>query len=403
MQMGAAMKEWLGLGTLALAGLVACGGKLSSTSTPPPTSPPPVVMTGSLNTPRVGHTATLLPNGLVLLVGGRTYSNTRWVALNTAELYDPAKGSFSYTGEMATARVDHSATLLPNGKVLMAGGHTLLQPSAPSAEIYDPATGIFSAAGPMVIPRSHHTATLLPWGKILFTGGGEEHGNTVYLVDIAEVFDSSTNTFHATQGTPGWVWIDGMAAPLPGGRVLVMGGRLNPPAIFNRAAIYDPSLDAFLPTNPMGRCRASASSLSLSDGRVLVIGGMSQSSSSEFPEAVDLLITTEIYDPISGAFGPGPSLPKEWHGLPVACQFPNGQIFVTEFPSRGPLKQDGSRVAIFDGSGFNLKHPLLKFRWDYSLTLLANGKLLIAGGEEPLGNQFNLVTFAEVYDPSLAP
>ena len=111
-------------------------------------------------TPRYYHTATLLPSGKVLVAGGDTSGFS-------AELYDPVSGTFATTGSLAMARALHTATLLPSGKVLVAGGESL----AAAAELYDPATGTFSATGSLATPRYYHTATLLPSGKVLVAGG----------------------------------------------------------------------------------------------------------------------------------------------------------------------------------------------------------------------------------------
>ena len=123
--------------------------------------------TGSLTTARFYHTATLLPNGKVLVVGGRGTSG----ALNGAELYDPISGTWSATGSLNTDRYLHTATLLPNGKVLVAGGQDNSGPLT-SAELYDPASATWTATGNLAAARFYHTATLLPNGKVLVTGGG---------------------------------------------------------------------------------------------------------------------------------------------------------------------------------------------------------------------------------------
>ena len=114
---------------------------------------------------RFRHTATLLPNGQVLVAGGFNDDGV----LASAELYDPATGLWTATGSMATPRVDHTATLLPNGKVLVAGGEGR-RPFA-SAELYDPATGLWTATGSMAPSATDHTATLLPNGQVLVAGG----------------------------------------------------------------------------------------------------------------------------------------------------------------------------------------------------------------------------------------
>ncbi|MGA7273695.1 MAG: kelch repeat-containing protein, partial [Candidatus Udaeobacter sp.] len=122
--------------------------------------------TGSLTTAREQHTATLLPNGQVLVAGGEGTSGY----LSSAELYDPASGTWTATGSLTTARDLHTATLLPNGQVLVAGGiGTSVDLS--SAELYDPASGTWTATGSLTTARFEHTATLLPNGKVLVAGG----------------------------------------------------------------------------------------------------------------------------------------------------------------------------------------------------------------------------------------
>src|SRR5262249_42509555 len=137
--------------------------------------------TGSLNTPRYGHTVTLLPNGQVLVAGG---VSSGYSLINTAELYDPATGTWSPTGSLNAPRGYHSAILLRNGKVLVAGGYinSCCPESAitPTAELYDPDTGTWSLTGNLNIPHSGHTVTLLSNGKVLFAGGAP---NTAELYD----------------------------------------------------------------------------------------------------------------------------------------------------------------------------------------------------------------------------
>ena len=127
-------------------------------------------ITGDLLTAREWHTATLLPNRKVLVAAGGGYDG--YPALASAELYDPATGMWTATGSLATARWDHTATLLPNRQVLVAGGTNYTAGVLASAELYDPATGTWTATGSMTTARESHTATLLPNGQVLVAGGG---------------------------------------------------------------------------------------------------------------------------------------------------------------------------------------------------------------------------------------
>lgn len=203
------------------------------------------------------HTATLLPSGLVLVAGGTTGNVTA-----TANLYDPATGTFTATGSMTTAREKHSATLLANGKVLIAGGSgtTYLQ----SAELYDPATGTFAATGAMTSMRQRHTAVVMSSGKVLLSGGAGPSGNLA----SAEIYDPSTGTFTAT-GNPGTTRGAGHSATLlSDGTVLVAGG-----PITATAEVYDPLSRLFTSTSSMSMARISHTATLLSDGSVLVAGG----------------------------------------------------------------------------------------------------------------------------------
>src|SRR5207245_1853106 len=117
--------------------------------------------------------ATLLPTGKVLIAGGTLGASGGFATLSEAELYDPTTGTFTVTGPMTIPRNGHTATLLPTGNVLIAGGDNLA-----SAELYDPATGTFTATGPMATVRSGHSAILLPTGKVLIAGGAS--GGTTF-------------------------------------------------------------------------------------------------------------------------------------------------------------------------------------------------------------------------------
>ncbi len=230
--------------------------------------------TGNLSYPRYEHTATLLSNGKVLVTGGLYYDpsseGSPQVNLNSAELYDPATGLWSPTGSLAAGRELHTATLLPNGKVLVAGGlssgaYTIV---LSSVELYDPATGIWSPTGGLASRRVGHTATLLPNGKVLFVGGASPiiDGRTV---SSAELYDSATGA-----------WSDGgnlvynrsghTATLLPNGRVLVAGG-----SGISSAELFNPVTGTWSLTGNLGAARSGHTATLLPNGRVLVAGGSS--------------------------------------------------------------------------------------------------------------------------------
>jgi hypothetical protein len=195
--------------------------------------------TGDMTQGRWGHTATQLPNGLVLIAGGSD-PDSRGRKFRTAELYDPATGRWTATGDMAQARTGHSATLLRDGRVLVVGGNgggLFLD----SAELYDPATRSWTAAGHMAHGRSGHTATLLPDGRVLVAGGvfGDDAGSCCAPLSSAEVFDPVSGSWTATGS---FVELVGgaFATLLPDGRVLVAGDQ-DPAIGEQRAAGQRPS------------------------------------------------------------------------------------------------------------------------------------------------------------------
>jgi len=260
----------------------------------------------SMSTQRVGHTATLLLNGKVLIVGG-------WGAngvLATAELFDPATSMFTPTGSMSVARGDDTATLLPNGKVLVAGGEN--DSALLSAEVYDPATGTFSQTGNMGAERTMHTATLLPDGRVLIAGGGKYQ----HPLATAEIYSSETGTFTIT-GSMTVPRYKHAAMLLRGGNVLVVGGSDDRDwrGRYVNAEIYNPTRGSFTATGNMNKARfkiPGAVAL-LKNGKVLIAGSGEQ---------------VESYDSETRAFSTATGRMDAERFYSTATLLPDGRVLI---------------------------------------------------------------------------
>ena len=251
------------------------------------------VVTGSMTVARAYHTATLLPDGKVLIAGGFDGS----ASLARAELYDPNAGTFVATGSMTVARSSHTATLLGSGKVLLAGGAA---DEAPSAELYDPVAGTFTASGSMTVARVGHTATLLGDRKVLLAGGAKS-GIATDLLGSAELYDPVAGTFTATGSmTAAREWHT--ATLLPNGMVLITGGSsgsLPSLTALGSAELYDPVAGTFTATGSMTAARVFHTAILLSTRKVLIVGGFFSNSIEVLP---DFFATAESYDPGEGTF-----------------------------------------------------------------------------------------------------
>jgi Galactose oxidase, central domain len=277
--------------------------------------------TGSLATARGFHTATLLDDGRVLITGGGpTAWNNTGALLTSAELYDPTTGTFSPTGSMATPREGHTATLLADGRVLIVGGIDLNGHAVTSAELYDPTTGTFSPTGSMAAARGFHTATLLADGRVLIAGGAPAAWISVFGLASAEIYNPTTGTFSAT-GSMTTARGFHTATLLADGRVLIAGGDSRVGGR-DSAELYDPTIGTFSPTGSMSPPRQYTTATLLLDGRVLFAGGGGDYTNLNF------LASAEIYDPTTGTFTSTGSMAdaRTYH---TATLLPNGRVLVT--------------------------------------------------------------------------
>lgn len=296
---------------------------------------------GSMTAPRAGHTATLLSNGKVLITGGATDATEN--ALSSAELYDPATDSFTATpGNMTSARVSHTATLLKDGRVLIVGGDTIffnsvantsLQ-SLASAEIFDPSTGTFTVTGSLSAPRESHTATLLSDGTVLVAGGSDgvlsNPTPAPIVYGTAELFNPSTGHFTAA-GMMSTQRVYFTASLLGNGKVLATGGISNAGDFLGTADLYDPASTSFAATGNMTAIRFYHDASVLNDGTVLLTGGSDGNNRA--------LASAEVYDPTAGTFAITGSMlaVRVWH---TSTLLPSGKVLVT-----GGADNSGTPVA----------------------------------------------------------
>jgi len=322
-----------------------------------------------MNTIRSNFTATRLPDGRVLVVGGG--------GLNSAEVYNPANGSWSWTGSMATARWKHTATLLDDGRVLVAGGYNDVYFS--SAEVYSPTTGLWSTTGSMNDAREQHTATLLDDGRVLVVGGKYSIDNLYHK--SAEVYDPATGSWSRA----GYMTVDRWehtATLLADGRVLVVGGHNNT-GLLKSAEVYDPATGSWSTIADMNIARWKHTATLLDDGRVLVVGGYNGA----------YLKSAEVYDPATGSWSTIDSMndAREKH---TATRLADGRVLVVG--GKFGASDFHTSAEVYDPATglWSLTGSMATARWIHTATLLDDGRVLVVGGN----NNTGYLNSAEVYN-----
>ena len=261
--------------------------------------------TGDMTASRSRHSATLLPNGQVLIAGGASSSSlSETTTLASAEVYDPSSGAFRAVGAMTTARRVHTATLLPDGRVLIVGGYRERDALA-SAELFDPVTGTFGSTGSLLTARGGHTAILLLTGEVLVVGGYDT--GSYPSVAPAELYEPVSGTFRAAGAYVGRGGCDfcAPAVRLTDGTVLFTGQA--------PAQLYQPATDSF---SPSGMTISEPSgAAALTNGQVLFAGG-------------EISASAELYNPTTHTFASTGSMtwPRLWHTLSL---LPGGRVLVT--------------------------------------------------------------------------
>jgi subtilisin-like proprotein convertase family protein/N-acetylneuraminic acid mutarotase len=334
----------------------------------------------TLNTARQHHTATLLPDGKVLVAGGYTSADLSTLT-NTAEIVDPVAGTITPTANaMAISRASHTATLLPKGDVLVVGGGTT------AVDRYHPATRTWSAAAPYPDSITWHTATLLHDGRVLVAGGsGAERKCRIY--------DPNADTWTVTGDLIG-IYRDHTATLLPDGRALVVGGVYNS----NQAELFDPAANggagAWTATGSTTYQRFRHTATLLPSGKVLVVGGSNQTPDRQ---------TAEVYDPQPGTWSTvaPPLYQRDSHR---AVLLPDGRVWI-----QGGIDQIGrDKAEIYDPVRDTWTEVPVSVSGEgglpYStLTLLLDGNLLQTGGEFSTGFATVTSSYVSLLNRRFAP
>jgi len=328
--------------------------------------------TGSLANGRYVHTATLLSNGKVLVAGGIDVSGNPF---DSAELYDPTNGVWNATRPMTIARDSTTATKLMDGRVLVAGGYNGTYDSRLSAtELYDPTPATWTLTGALKNVRMEHTAVLLGNGKVLVAGGYS--GNSIYP-KVAELYDPTAGTWALT-GAMSVGRRGHTETLLANGKVLVAGGYY----AVSSAELYDPVSGTWTATGDLNVGRGYHTATLLANGKVLIAGGYGKTNK--------VLSAAELYDPASGTWIVTGELNMS-RQLHTATLLPNGNVLVAGGGSSNRLQT----AELYDPvtGTWTLTDVLKTARYKHTATLLANGNVLVAGG---YGTN-DAVSLAELY------
>lgn len=278
-----------------------------------------VESTAAMSIERMAHTASVLSDGRVLIAGGFTSEAN---AARSAELYDPGVERFSPLPRLITVRHSHTATVLPGGKVLLVGGFGAGNAVIAGAELFDPVTNSFSPTGSLGAARAGHVAVLLGNGKVLIAGGV---GPGWTFLSSAELYDPATGRFTRTSAMRE-ARESHAAVRLRDGRILIVGGHRDRRAditLYASAETYDATTGTFTRVGDMHVRRHKHDAVMLRDGRVLITGG------SDERDSDGVYDSTELFDPSTGTFTLGPSMRRgRYKHNGSAVLLPSGDVLI---------------------------------------------------------------------------
>jgi hypothetical protein len=314
-----------------------------------------------MSLPRAAHSATLLRDGRVLLVGGCDRPSCELSARSArAELFDPRSGLFGAGPALAEPRVGHGAALLPDGSVLVAGGWRGDGLTA-TTEIYDARRGRFVRGPSMSVARGGFTITPLGDGRLLVAGGETPTGATA----SAEIYDSSKRRF-VRVGSMAAARTAHAAAPLARGRVLVVGGSSGRGRVLAAAEVFDAASGRFRRVGSLSVPRHKLAAAPLGPGRVLVVGG------SDSSDSAGRYATAEIFDSSRARFAPAAAMHERRYKIADAVvALASGEVVVAG---------GGASAESFDGRRFRLAGRLGRAVAFATATCLGRGRILVAGG-----------------------
>jgi hypothetical protein len=374
-------------------------------------SRPAFSATGSMNEARQQASATLLKDGRVLVVGGNDVgTSTNLDTKPSAELYDPATGKFTFTGSPHVAGVPVISVLLKDGRVLVIGCDASGVCASSLADVYDPSTDLFGAIGPIIGGCVSCTATLLNDGRVLVARGGDMSLN----VEPSLLFDPATDTY-ATTGSMTTARFGQTATMLPDGRVLIAGGvdstliaggvdstgNISTDKILDSAELYDPKTGTFSPTGSMTTARSGQTATLLSDGRVLIAGGLS---ALNVVTGKEILASSELYDPSSGTFSPTGSMTTARTG--PATLLSDGRVLIAGGAGFAEVGGQVGGVVLASAELYDPKSgtfspagSMTTARFGQTATRLSDGRVLIAGGSDSSPIPLSSLSSAELYQP----